>query len=163
MSFIEPAPPERIVILPDKRLSWSEERAERCAEMWKAGESAGTIANELGMTRNAVIGKVHRMGLHRRQRKLPLIVAKPARGIGGLKLARIRAAKPRKAKILAAITDLAPEIVPNPVNFEQLAAHHCRWPVDGAGWAMLYCGGDAVDGLPYCGRHCRLAYTVRAA
>ncbi len=60
------APPHRTV-LPEERMSWTDERVETLKKMWAEGQSASQIAKELGgVTRNAVIGKVHRLGLSNR-------------------------------------------------------------------------------------------------
>ena len=51
-------------------MSWSEERVAVLKKMWLEGKSASEIAKELGeITRNAVIGKVHRLGLSNRETK----------------------------------------------------------------------------------------------
>ena len=48
-------------------MSWTDERVETLKKMWSEGQSASQIAKELGgVTRNAVIGKVHRLGLSNR-------------------------------------------------------------------------------------------------
>ena len=61
-------------------MSWTDERVELLKKMWSEGQSASQIAKELGgVTRNAVIGKVHRLGLSNRAGAAPAAAA-PARG-----------------------------------------------------------------------------------
>jgi GcrA cell cycle regulator len=62
-------------------MSWNDERVELLKKMWSEGQSASQIAKELGnVTRNAVIGKVHRLGLSNRAGAAPV---KPAEKVGG--------------------------------------------------------------------------------
>ena len=59
-------------------MSWTDERVELLKKMWSEGQSASQIAKELGgVTRNAVIGKVHRLGLSNRTAGTPAPAAKP--------------------------------------------------------------------------------------
>ena len=54
-------------------MSWTDERVELLKKMWNEGQSASQIAKELGsVTRNAVIGKVHRLGLSNRLSEMPV-------------------------------------------------------------------------------------------
>jgi GcrA cell cycle regulator len=67
--------------LPEECMSWTDERVETLKKMWAEGQSASQIAKELGgVTRNAVIGKVHRLGLSNRAGAGPA----PGNGIGAL-------------------------------------------------------------------------------
>ncbi len=62
-------------------MSWTDERVELLKKMWSEGQSASQIAKELGgVTRNAVIGKVHRLGLSNRAGAAPAAEVKPAKG-----------------------------------------------------------------------------------
>ncbi len=75
-------------------MSWSEERVEVLKKMWLEGKSASEIAKELGdITRNAVIGKVHRLGLSNRETKS----TKPQSNSSGVKQVQKRG-RPRKDK-----------------------------------------------------------------
>jgi GcrA cell cycle regulator len=137
-------------------MNWTEERVEILKKHLAEGLSASAIGRELGVTRNAIIGKVHRLkvpflnppGGNQERSKAP----KPARAHG---FRRPKAMTNSKAP---GVMDLEPETVANPVTFLDLREHHCRWPVDGAGYETLFCGADHVKGFPYCIRHCRIAY-----
>ena len=60
-------------------MSWTDERVETLKKMWGEGQSASQIAKELGgVTRNAVIGKVHRLGLSNRAGSATAAPAKAA-------------------------------------------------------------------------------------
>lgn len=77
-------------------MSWTDERVELLKKMWSEGQSASQIAKELGgVTRNAVIGKVHRLGLSNRAGGTPEPAAKPAKPAAA---AKPEAKKPAKAE-----------------------------------------------------------------
>lgn len=150
----EPAAPERIV-RPGNQEKWDDEMAELAKARWKAGASGKAIGDEIGKSRSAVMGKLHRMGLRRHQQTTP-------RSAIAQQAARATAAsahyKQRKRAPWSDVAEIKPEITPTAVGIVDLERHHCRWPVSGEGAAMRYCGGNAADGYPYCSRHCRMAY-----
>jgi GcrA cell cycle regulator len=97
-------------------MSWSDERVEKLKKMWAEGQSASQIAKELGgVTRNAVIGKVHRLGLSNRNGSGGAAAAKSAEGAKAKQPAKSRAkAKPTKAA--------KPEAEPAPAKTKAPAA-----------------------------------------
>jgi len=100
-------------------MSWTDERVEQLKKMWNEGQSASQIAKELGgVTRNAVIGKVHRLGLSNRAGAAPAPAAaaapaKPARAEAKPARPAAAAAKPRPAA-----RPEAPEAAPEPAQEE---------------------------------------------
>src|SRR5438270_145289 len=87
-------------------MSWTEERIERLKKMWHDGATASQIADELGgVSRNAVIGKAHRLGLE--QRPSPVKAGeekdtkKPARAAAALKRAAPKPTQPQAAPAAA--------------------------------------------------------------
>jgi GcrA cell cycle regulator len=139
---------------------------EMAKTMWKAGDSAGHIARVLGkgLSSNAVIGKLYRMGLGgratptRRINTHPKI--KPA-------VAAARYQKPAAPPVAKAPAKPAkPEPAPSTavVRIEQLEGHHCRYPLgDPQAPAFGFCGAKHVEGRPYCQPHCEIAYAPQAA
>src|SRR5262249_42290117 len=151
-------------------LTWSDDRVEQLKKLWEAGLSASQIAAELGnVTRNAVIGKVHRLGLSGRakspssaaprQRK-----ARPAQHM-------MRVARPMSRGNTALAHALEAELDPDPVAYDnvvplsqplpllKLTEAPCHWPVgDPSSPDFFFCGGKALTGLPYCAHHSRVAY-----
>src|SRR5690348_14545773 len=158
-------------------LTWSDDRVEQLKKLWTDGLSASQIAAELGnVTRNAVIGKVHRLGLSGRAKD-----AKPAASV---------AARPRKAtRAPSAPTPIAPPphvnnvvLAPIPmppvtqepvayveddvaipmserVTIMDLRESMCRWPMgDPTKPEFRFCGARSITGLPYCTHHARIAY-----
>lgn len=156
---------------------WTDERVELLKKLWNDGLSASQIAAEFGgITRNAVIGKVHRLGLSGRAKS-------PASSVSRPRKARPTAAYPRPARAqttrgntaLAAhalpFIDMEPEAEAEPELIDniipigqrctilQLTEATCHWPVgDPAAPDFFFCGGKALTGMPYCGYHSRVAY-----
>lgn len=144
---------------------WTDERTAELTRLWNDGHSASKIAAELGgCTRNAVIGKVTRLGLDARR---TVSFVKTSTG-----LARSSTPKPRVATVspsLFARKAKAPKVLPIPppvapslefkIGFFALENEHCRYPLwDGAVplHEQFYCGSpqaDFVEGRSYCRFH----------
>ena len=147
-------------------MSWTDDRVATLTKLWADGLSASQIAAELGgVTRNAVIGKVHRLGLSGR--------AKPANSSAKRQKPARRSynAKPRTAgrdgipirsgagmSARAAVEDLEkPES--KKLDLVDLTEKTCKWPDgDPATDDFHFCGNNTKDDSPYCEYHCRLAY-----
>jgi GcrA cell cycle regulator len=152
-------------------MGWTEERVELLKKLWADGLSASQIAKQLGgVTRNAVIGKVHRLGLS--GRAAPSQPARAAfkaprapRAAVAATAAPTPAAPPRRAEP-AAPAPMAAIPTPPAIYKEErgsatvltLGAHMCKWPIgDPATDSFSFCGRRSSDG-PYCGEHARVAY-----
>jgi GcrA cell cycle regulator len=134
-------------------MGWTDERVEQLKNLWTEGLSASQIARALGgVTRNAVIGKVHRLGLAGR--------ATPA-----------RSDRPRLPSVpkMATRTYMPPPPVveEDPVTFEDgghvtvltINDRMCRWPIgDPSENEFHFCGHKPKAGSPYCEAHARKAY-----
>jgi GcrA cell cycle regulator len=152
-------------------LTWSDDRVEQLKKLWESGLSASQIAAELGnVTRNAVIGKVHRLGLSGRA-KSPATAAPRQRKTARPAQHMMRVARPvsRGNTALAHVFEVEAEA--DPVAFDnvvpmsqrrsllELNEATCHWPVGDPSTAdFFFCGGKALSGLPYCAQHSRLAY-----
>ncbi len=91
-------------------MSWTDERVELLKKMWGEGQSASQIAKELGgVTRNAVIGKVHRLGLSNRATGTTKTEAKPK---AASKPEPNPKPAPKQAAPSAPVADLAPKPLP---------------------------------------------------
>jgi GcrA cell cycle regulator len=169
-------------------MSWTDERVERLKTLWSEGLSASQIAAELGsVTRNAVIGKVHRLGLSGRakpqvQPSRPQVAsptrvkASSARPIVQNQSSRGGPAHPisvgataLKADALAEpVLVTAPVVDVDPPTFERvtilnLTEQTCKWPVGDPGKPdFFFCGRKSDVGIPYCAFHARLAYQPSA-
>jgi GcrA cell cycle regulator len=128
---------------------WLSERIERLKALWNAGKSASQIGNELGVSRNAVIGKIHRL-----QGYTPTRIAKPP--------AQAKPPKPPPAPKWK--PKAPPPAPPEPVvdnvpsldlTINQLKPGVCRYP-HGERSPYFFCGQPTREGSPYCALHHRL-------
>lgn len=153
---------------------WTDERVELLKKLWNEGLSASQIAAEIGgITRNAVIGKVHRLGLSGRAKapsaSLPRVrKARPATQMSRPARPAVRGSTALAVRFAPAYqieAEPEPELIENVVPIGQrcslleLSDSKCHWPVGDPGHPDFYfCGGNAVPTLPYCAYHCRMAY-----
>ena len=151
-------------------MSWTDERVELLKKLWSDGLSASQIAAELGgITRNAVIGKVHRLGLSGRAKSTSSASQRPRKARSPSHMLRIGRALIRGNTALAHAyefeVEAEPELIDNIIPIGQrrtileLSEQTCRWPVGDPGSSdFFFCGGNTVVGLPYCAYHSRVAY-----
>ncbi|QUD87129.1 cell cycle sigma 70 cofactor GcrA [Phenylobacterium montanum] len=140
-------------------MGWTDERVENLKRLWLDGLSASQIAKQLGgVTRNAVIGKVHRLGLSGRaapsQPTRPVFKApRPPRPVA-------TAPAPRRVETPAQPAPVPTVYVEEPgsATVLTLGAHMCKWPIgDPSSDGFTFCGRRAGEG-PYCIEHARVAY-----
>jgi GcrA cell cycle regulator len=156
-------------------MSWTDERVELLKKLWSDGLSASQIAGELGgITRNAVIGKVHRLGLSGRAKSASSAVARPRKARSSSHMLRMARASIRGNTALAHAYEIEeeaePSLVENVIPIGQrrtileLTEQTCRWPIGDPGSIdFFFCGGNPVGGSPYCAYHARMAYQPAAA
>lgn len=148
-------------------MSWTDDRVAKLSKLWADGLSASQIAAELGgVTRNAVIGKVHRLGLSGRAKTSTSSARKlktPARTTG-YNARPQRALRPSNGRT-PPHTSTRPEIrdIPVPVSKKldliSLTEKTCKWPHgDPATDNFHFCGNTPKEDTPYCEYHCRMAY-----
>jgi GcrA cell cycle regulator len=142
--------------------TWTTERVEQLKSCISAGLSCSRIAAEIGVTRNAVIGKMNRLGLSRPK----LVVARaPER--------KRDAWRPRTLTQHQILMDLPAEprspaeVIPihggHGCSLLDLSPGKCRWPINEPGSEnFCFCGNRQVEGLPYCEGHARRAYKSAA-
>jgi len=160
-------------------MSWTDERVEQLKQHWLEGKSASQIATLLGhgLTRNAVIGKVHRLGLAGRAKSpgsssshpRPSAPRRPSHRIAAPRAASVAPRIIRGATALAIATQPFNEaehetfesvVLPMSlrVTIVELKEAMCRWPLgDPTSPDFRYCGSPASSG-PYCAHHSGLAY-----
>jgi len=148
--------------------TWTPERVERLRSCVVTGLTCSQIAAQIGVSRNAVIGKLHRLGLSSGRppggaaRSCPPRAARP-RAPSQRRLLRLmwqNGAPAAGGNASVANVDSA-----QPCSFLDLDRGKCRWPleVSGAGSGDLtFCGNAAPDSIPYCAGHARMAYRVPA-
>jgi len=153
-------------------MNWTDDRVDLLKRLWSDGLSASQIAAELGgISRNSVIGKVHRLGLSGRAKSPSASVPRQRKPRSQGTLMRIGRPSIRGNTALAALHSYEPEPEPEPEVTEnvipiwqrcsilELTEGKCRWPIgDPSSSEFFFCGGKAIEGLPYCGYHSRIAY-----
>ncbi len=148
--------------------TWTQERVERLRILVDEGLSCAQIARKLDVSRNAIIGKLNRLGLARGRTK---VVPRPSAPPTGAP----RPGRPdilTRRKILRAVHAAPPTAGEATIvhvercSLLELAKDKCRWPLSGSEPSdFLFCGNAVVPSLPYCRAHARLAYrppTIRA-
>ena len=150
-------------------MSWTEERVELLRKLWAEGRSASQIANELGsVTRNAVIGKVHRLGLSGRAKSPSASVPRQRKPRTHTQMLRVRPQMRGNTALAYAHeveveqeVELVENIVPlgQRCTLLELSDSRCRWPIGDPGSPdFFFCGGKPAEGAPYCAFHSRVAY-----
>jgi len=154
-------------------MSWTDDRVELLTKLWADGLSASQIANQLGgVTRNAVIGKVHRLGLSGRATTSRVKSSRPrrrpsqSRGEGRTSYPTFGNAALKPYYDSEAKADALPQPVEEiHIPPEQrrtiltLRETTCRWPIgDPSEEDFYFCGGSSEPGQPYCDHHARVAY-----
>jgi GcrA cell cycle regulator len=163
---------------------WTDERVEWLKRLWADGVPASAIAEKLGegVTRNAVIGRVHRLKLpgraptpvrFRKARTGDMASARlpkkrdPAEGISITKRVanplgwRAKRIKPKpEPRPVVRIKSTRPVEMRRNVGLLELGAGACRWPVNEPprGEPYLFCGATADEPRVYCPEHCVIAY-----
>ncbi len=146
--------------------TWTDERLGLLKSGFADGLSCREIAATIGVSRNAVIGKISRLNLKRDKDRM-VRTGKPERGSGE---ARPRGA-PRLRQILLKAYPAKPDAVgaDEPIHnghtcsLFELGRDTCRWPISTPGADdFCFCGNPPLGSLPYCAGHSRLAYRVAA-
>jgi GcrA cell cycle regulator len=160
-------------------MNWTDERVELLRKLWAEGLSASQIAAQLGgVSRNAVIGKVHRLKLSSRGRAAPTQArqkkTKPAAPKAAKPASPPSRPVPQTVGATALKVEFDAEPAPRPVTrtddsvvvpisrrlkLVELSDRTCKWPNgDPLNEDFHFCGTASKDGSPYCAYHARLAY-----
>ena len=144
-------------------VTWTAERIEQLRQHVVSGLTCSQIAAEIGVTRNAVIGKIHRLGLSptRPPSALPRSYAsreQQPRLPSQRRLLRLVDAQSSRCDAALAF---APVESANRCSLLEIAADACHWPLgDPHAADFAFCGNTAVPGLSYCVGHARMAYRL---
>ena len=163
----------------DTSVTWTDERLELLKKLWGEGFSASQIAAEIGggMTRNAVLGKSHRLGLvrntspgtsaprSRKENPAPgkTPTAEPPMRHGPKPVINTASQQPSEQP-KAALPPKEAALPPREgLTIMELREGMCRWPLgDPTTPTFRYCGAQGGAGLPYCSHHAQIAYQPTA-
>jgi GcrA cell cycle regulator len=148
--------------MPARQSTWTDERVELLKSCFEAGLSCRDIAGEIGVSRNAVIGKLSRLNLTRDESR---DARRPARK-DAPKKKRPRSLPRLQYQMLKAVYgESQPAADDEPIHdghncsLLELSEERCRWPISTPGAAdFCFCGNTPLEGLPYCAGHTRIAY-----
>ena len=111
---------------------WTEDKIKKLKKLWSVGKTTAEIAKNLGMSKNSIIGKVHRLNLTVRPSPIK------------------SEAKPKK---------VSPVKKMGAIHLIDLKINTCRWPIgDPKDEDFHFCGEQTVPGKPYCLQHCQEAF-----
>lgn len=147
---------------------WTDARVEALTSLWREGLSASQVAERLGgVTRNAVIGKIHRLGLSGRPsggtfQRSPR-PARMARAVSAPRAVAFGSAARRRPAVVVNPVEVVPEGPGLIGDLVALNAHVCRWPIgDPTAPDFSFCGRATAGEGPYCADHHRCAHQTRA-
>lgn len=142
------------------KTSWTDQRIERLKELVGRNWTARQIAEDLGCTKNSVLGKTFRLGIstaseteeQAAERKRRTAEQKARNGRGGTVKRKL---KPRLdgKRTRPKIIEVAPEVVGLGIGLMDLTAVTCRWPTNDDMTNARFCGHDISAGSPYCPHH----------
>ena len=138
-------------------MSWTEEKVAKLKELWGKGNTASEIAKIIGgISRNAVIGKAHRLNL---SAKIKTRTATSNQNYENyLDRNNLKSKRGRKSKFKSLIIekDFEPE---NPKQLEELDENSCKWPIGHPDEKNFYfCGRSSLKDFSYCKLHLLYAY-----
>ncbi len=148
-------------------MEWTKETIVRLRDLWVEGHSTAEIGRRIGVTKNAVVGKAHRLSLPSRPSPIRRAVGQAAprsvsRRVSGPTLPPLAASNvvPLSQDLTrtVAIKSTATQVTPPPAR-SGLRVTTCCWPIGEPGTRdFRFCDGDAAQGKPYCRDHAQIAY-----
>ena len=138
-------------------MSWTEEKVAKLKELWGKGNTASQIAEIIGgISRNAVIGKAHRLNLSAKIKTRSTTSSKNYDNSKNEKNIPLKRGRKSKFKSLIIEKDFEPE---NPKQLEELDENSCKWPIGHPDEKSFYfCGRSSLKDFSYCKLHLLYAY-----
>ena len=138
-------------------MSWNEEKVEKLKELWGKGSTASQIAEIIGgISRNAVIGKAHRLNLSSKIKTRNASSSQNFDNSSEESSSKQRRGRKSKFQSLIIEKDFEPE---NPKKLEELDESSCKWPIGHPEEQSFYfCGRSSLKDFSYCKLHLLYAY-----
>ena len=138
-------------------MSWTEEKVAKLKELWGKGNTASQIAEIIGgISRNAVIGKAHRLNLSAKIKTRAATSNKNFENSSGANRSKFKKGRRSKFKSLIIEKDFEPE---NPKQLEELDENSCKWPIGHPDEKNFYfCGRSSLKDFSYCKLHLLYAF-----
>ena len=138
-------------------MSWTEEKVTKLKELWGKGNTASQIAEIIGgISRNAVIGKAHRLNLSAKIKTRAAASTQNFESSLDERNTKTKRARRSKFKSLIIEKDFEPE---NPKQLEELDENSCKWPIGHPDEKSFYfCGRSSLKDFSYCKLHLLYAY-----
>lgn len=150
-------------------MDWTAEAIERLKALWAEGHSTAEIGRRMGISKNAVVGKAHRLNLPARPSPIrrdaeprPAPAPRAPRPIPAARVVPPQVLRPAPvAPVSAPVVAVAPTPVVRafPAARPRLGSRSCCWPIGEPGTSgFRFCGAEPMAGKPYCTEHAALAY-----
>ena len=138
-------------------MSWNEEKVEKLKELWGKGSTASQIAEIIGgISRNAVIGKAHRLNLSSKIKARNASSSQNFDNSSEENSSKQKRGRKSKFQSLIIEKDFEPE---NPKKLEELDESSCKWPIGHPEEQSFYfCGRSSLKDFSYCKLHLLYAY-----
>ena len=142
-------------------MSWTEEKVAKLKELWGKGNTASQIAEIIGgISRNAVIGKAHRLNLSAKIKTRKATSNENLENNIDENNFKIKRGRRSKFKSLIIEKDFEPE---NPKQLEELDENSCKWPIGHPDEKSFYfCGRSSLKDFSYCKLHLLYAYQPKS-
>ena len=138
-------------------MSWNDEKVSKLKELWGKGNTASQIAEIIGgISRNAVIGKAHRLNLSAKIKTRAATSNQNFENSQVQKVNKVKRGRNSKFKSLIIEKNFEPE---NPKQLEELDENSCKWPLGHPNERDFYfCGRSSLKDFSYCKLHLLYAY-----
>ena len=138
-------------------MSWNDEKVAKLKELWGKGNTASQIAEIIGgLSRNAIIGKAHRLNLSAKVNVRSPVSSQSYQNNTEENNSKQKKGKKSKFKSLIIEKDFEPE---NPKSLEELSDNTCKWPVGHPNESDFYfCGRNSLEKFSYCKLHLLYAF-----